>query len=209
MKLGKIDIALVCSGPYVQGNEKFGMELLVAPQMMGKTVYYSYIIVSSTSTLINLSELRGKSFAFTDPLSNSGCLSPIYILWTQLHESPNTFFNEVKFTGSHDSSIKAVAQGKVIGAAVDSLIYDYLKMVEPELIARTKVIHISEPHGISPFVVRPDLKAELKLNLQNLFLEMHQDPKGKTILEKLMIERFVVVPDSLYDSIRLMEKTLK
>lgn len=209
MELGKIDVAMVCSGAYVLGKNEFGMELLVAPEMMGETVYYSYIIVSSSADAQVLQDLKGKSFAFTDPLSNSGRLSPTYILKTQLGERPETFFKEIKFTYSHDLSIKAVAQGKVYGAAVDSLVYDYFKKTEPELIARTKVIHISPAYGISPFVVHPGLEPAIKEQLREVFLNMHMDTPGKQILDELMIDRFVVVNDNLYDSIRKMEEALK
>jgi phosphonate transport system substrate-binding protein len=209
MKLGKIDVAMVCSGAYVLGKSDFGMELLVAPEMMGQTVYYSYIIVSHSADAQVIQDLKGQSFAFTDPLSNSGRLSPTYILKTQLGESPETFFKEIKFTYSHDLSIKAVAQGKVYGAAVDSLVYDYFKKTEPELIAKTKVIHISPSYGISPVVVRPGLESAMKEQLREVFINMNMDTTGKQILDKLMIDRFVVVNDDLYDSIRKMEEALK
>ena len=39
-----MDMAFVCSMPYVYGKAHAGMELLVAPQVRGKLVYYSYII---------------------------------------------------------------------------------------------------------------------------------------------------------------------
>jgi phosphonate transport system substrate-binding protein len=31
LKEGKIDVAFVCGGPYVDGHEEFGLELLAAP----------------------------------------------------------------------------------------------------------------------------------------------------------------------------------
>ena len=206
IRLGKVDVAMVCSGAYTQGRSEFGMELLVAPEVNGKTVYYSYIIVASSADAQVIQDLKGKSFAFTDPLSNTGCLSPSYILKTQLNEAAETFFKEIKFTYSHDASIKAVAQGKVYGAAVDSLVYEYFKRTEPELIAKTRVIHISPPYGIPPVVVYPGLQPELKKKLQEVFLNMNLDINGKPILDNLMIDKFVVVNDSLYDSIRQMEK---
>ena len=49
LRNGELDAAFVCSGPYVDGHKEFGMELLVAPQAYGETVYYSYIIVAKNS----------------------------------------------------------------------------------------------------------------------------------------------------------------
>ena len=37
---------------------------------------------------------------------------------------------------------------------------------------------------------------------------MHQDPEGKRILTKLMIDRFIPPRDEWYDSVRQMEQQL-
>ena len=49
LRTGGLDVAFICSGPYVDGHDNFGMELLVVPQAYGKTVYYSYILVHKDS----------------------------------------------------------------------------------------------------------------------------------------------------------------
>lgn len=59
----RADVAFVCSLPYVKGNQDFGMELLVIPQMYGETVYYSYLIVpEARAAATNLRDLSGASF---------------------------------------------------------------------------------------------------------------------------------------------------
>lgn len=202
---GDVDVAFVCGGPYVIGHDKFGMELLAAPRAYGKTVYYSYIIVNRDSTISGFEGLRGKSFAFTDPLSNSGTLVPTYML-ARMHETPNTYFSKTIFTQTHDKSIKAVAQGIVEGASVDSLIWEYENRTNPEFTSRTRVIKKSPPYGIPPVIVRPGLDPELKEQIRAAFLNAHQDPKGKAILAGMMIDKFVPIEDSAYDSIREMDK---
>jgi phosphonate transport system substrate-binding protein len=113
-----IDAAIVCSGPYVDGHSKFGLELLAAPKAFGGTVYHSYIIVPKDSPAKTLDDLKGKLFAFTDPLSNSGKLVPEYLLSKKGYSS-GTFFSKTVYSGSHDKSIQAVAGAMVDGAAVD------------------------------------------------------------------------------------------
>lgn len=46
IRTGQADIGLVCSGADVEGQRRFGMRLLVAPQVAGETHYSSYIIVA-------------------------------------------------------------------------------------------------------------------------------------------------------------------
>jgi len=201
----EIEGAIVCSGPYVDGHSKFGMELVAVPKAYGGTVYYSYIIVPKNSQARKLDDLRGKSFAFSDPLSNTGKLVPEYIL-ARKGESSKTFFSKTVFSGSHDKSILAVADNLVDGAAVDSLIWEYLNRIKPEVTGKTRILLKSDPYPIPPFVVHPALDPELKDKLRTILLTAHTKPKGKELLDKMMIEQFVPITDSDYDSIRDMKK---
>jgi len=77
---GELDLALLCSAPYVEAHDKFGARVLVVPVVRGERVYRSYLIVRAGSGIRSLQELRGKRFAFVDPLSNTGFLWPTYLL---------------------------------------------------------------------------------------------------------------------------------
>jgi len=199
----KLDLAFVCSGAYVDGHDKFGMELLVAPVAYGEAVYYSYIIVPQSSPAENLGDLRGKRFAFTDPMSNTGKLAPTFML-AQQGEDIDSYFSEYIFTYSHDRSIEMVAYSLVDGASVDSLIWEYINTTDPSLTSRTRVINKSQPFGIPPVVVPSSLDRDMKENLRNLFLNIHTDEEGRKILEKLHIDRYIVQDNHQYDSIRKM-----
>lgn len=203
-----VDLALVCSGAYVQGHRDFGMEILVAPEVDGQTVYYSYVIVPAGSPAQSMADLRGKTFAFTDPMSNSGWLMPVYMLW-QMRETPERFFDHTIYTYSHDNSIRAVADGLVNGAAVDSLVYTYALNQQPELADRVRVIGRSGPNAIPPVVVHPALDTLQKEVLKDVLLTMHQDEAGRAALAPLMIDRFVTIQDSAYDSVREAEAKVR
>ena len=203
LKTGYLDVAFICSKPYVDGHKEFGLKLLVIPQINGKTEYYSYIIVPVDSPVKTFEELQGKTFAFTDPDSNTGKLVPTHMLF-KMNETPDSFFKEYIFTYDHDKSIKAVARKIVDGAAVDSLIWDYYNKSNPELTLKTRIILKSPPYGIQPVVVPPGIDPEIKNKLRKIFLDIHKDEKGKKILEGMMIDRFVAGDDASYNSIRGM-----
>jgi len=196
--------AFICSGPYVEGHDKFGMEFLAVPQMYNDTVYYSYFIVNNDSQIRSFEELRGKKFAFTDPDSNTGKLVPTYVLG-KMNETPDTFFKEFIFTGSHDNSIEAVSLKIVDGASVDHLIWEYLNKNHPELTTNTKIIEKHGPYGMTPFVTHPDTDPQLKEKLRYILLNMDKDEEGKKILSKIEVQKFVVMNDSSYASVREME----
>jgi phosphonate transport system substrate-binding protein len=203
LETGNVDAAFICAGPYVEGKKKFGMELLAMPLVKGKPLYFSYIIVHKDSSIKNLQGLRGKTFAFADPKSNSGKLVPTYML-ARMNETPESYFSRFEFTYGHDKSIRAVAEKLVDGAAVDSLIWEYAARRTPELTAQTRIIARSEPYGIPPIVVRPGIDPELKKRLRDVLISAADEPEGREILAGMMIERFVAGDDKNYDSIRSM-----
>ncbi len=197
----QVDVAFVCSGAYVEGNLRGEQRLLVVPVIDNATTYHSYIIVPKTSPAESIADLRGKRFAFTDPLSNTGYRAPIAMLARQGHR-PESFFADTIFTHSHDRSIEAVARGIVDGAAVDSLVWDGLQRRRPKLTGATKVIAISEAFGIPPVVVPAAIDPSLEERLRTIFLAMHEDAEGRSILARIGIDRFATADDSLYDSVR-------
>jgi phosphonate transport system substrate-binding protein len=200
---GKLDAAILCSGPYVHAHRQYGVELLAVPVISGHPTYRSYIIVPQSSTAASLMELHQKRFAFTDPLSTSGYLYPVYALASQGRQ-PASFFTKTLFTYSHDNSIEAVAEGVVDGAAVDSLIYDYLESSNPALVTRTRVVQRSPPFGAQPVAVPRELDPATRGALRRLLLGMDHDPAAQGILRKLGVERFIAGEDRLYNGVREM-----
>lgn len=209
LEKGEVSIAFICSGPYVKNKEKFGVELLVAPQSYGKPFYHAYIIVHKDSPIKSLTDLKGKSFAFTDPKSNTGKLVPTYMIAKNFNKTPEQFFSKITYTKSHDKSIESVAKKIVDGASVDSLIYEYAAKKNPVYTSLTKIIEKSPPYGIPPVVVTKNFDPNLKEKIKQTFLNMHKDPEGKKILDGIMVDKFIVPKDSDYNSVREMEKWIK
>lgn len=203
LETGGVDAGFVCAGPYVEGKKKFGMELIAMPLVKGRPIYYAYIIVHKDSPIQSFKQLKGKSFAFTDPKSNTGMLVPTYML-ARLKETPESFFSRHIYTYGHDNSIKAVADRHVDAASVDSLIWEYTAQKYPKLTENTRIIAKSDPYGIPPVVVRPGLDPALKQRFRDTLLTAHENPEGKAILAGMMIDRFVPGDDRNYDTIRAM-----
>jgi phosphonate transport system substrate-binding protein len=200
---GEIDLAFVCSGPYALEKEKQGFQLLATPEVNGAHFYQAYLIVNDKSPFTSLDDLRGKTFAFTDPDSNTGKLVPTHWL-AEIDETPESFFRTTIYTYSHDNAIMAVGKGLVDAACVDGLIWEFYHRRNPGVTAATRVIRKSEPYGIPPLVGSGRLSNEMKGRIREVLFVMHQDEAGKTILDRLMIERFVEPKDEWYESIRAM-----
>lgn len=201
LEVGEIDFAFICSGTYVAAEGEVPIEIIAIPEVRGKHFYNAYIIVHKSSSIKKFKQLRNKSFAFTDPLSNTGYLYPS-IRVKELGSGSEKFFKKTIYTNAHDYSIQAVARKIVDGASVNGLVFDYIKSLYPERVKEIVIIETSEPFGIPPIVVPKFLNPELKHKLRSVLLEIHTDPVGREILKKLQIDRFVPPGNTDYSSIR-------
>lgn len=183
------------------------MQLLVAPQVNGEAVYHARIIVPVDSTAQSITDLRGTRFAFTDPMSFSGRMYPTYML-QQMGETPETFFSSTFFTFSHDDAIYAVADGLADGASVDGLVLDFALKRDTELASRIRIIHTSEPFGIPPVVVGPEIRPQLRAQLEEFFLKLDHTVEGQKALEALDLDRFVLMAEEDYNSVEEIESAL-
>ncbi len=202
---GRIDLAFICSGPYANDHISHGFEALAVPEIRGKHLYRSYLIVNTQSPFRELSDLKDGVFAFTDPESNTGKLVPTY--WLSLEgETPERYFGKIIYTFSHDNSIMAVANSLVDAAAVHGQIWEYYNERDPLHTSQTRVIKKSIQFGNPLMVAAARVPAPLKDRIRKVLLSMHQEADGKTILNELLIDRFIAPQDRWYEPIRAMKE---
>ncbi len=199
LREGKADIAFVCSSSYVMGRESFGERFLAAPIIRGTPYYNSVIIVNAASSLTSFADLQGKSVALTDPQSTSGTL---YLYSKVVELGGLSYFKGHTYTYSHDYSINAVRDGLVDAAAVDSNVLAATMSRDPKLSALLRVIDTSPSYANNPVVASPSLDVELFSQVQSLLLGMDSDPEGRQALASAGIERFVILGDDQYSSVR-------
>ncbi len=205
LKKNEIDLAFICSGAYINGTNNDALSLLVIPVRNDRKYYQAYLIAHKESEIKRFGDLKNKKFVFSDSLSNTGMLYPLKRL-KDLHTTKEAFFAETYFSHAHDYSIELVSRSIVAGASVNSLIYDYIAMYNPEKISNIKIIEKSEWFGMPPIVVAKGIDNELKENLLSLFTQMHTDEKGSEILKRLLIDKYIQESDTLYNGIREMCK---
>ncbi|MFW8600480.1 phosphate/phosphite/phosphonate ABC transporter substrate-binding protein [Desulfobacterota bacterium M19] len=207
---GRVGMAFTCTGGYLAGRRDFGLELFAVPVVKGSSYYRSYIVVRRGSPYHSFSDLRGRVFAYADPLSLSGYIYPA----TRLKElgygcGHKKFFRHEFFTESHDKSIEAVATGIADGAAVDSLIFDALRQAGDPNARRLKIIEKSGKFGMPPVVVAPDLNLDFRYRLLKVMLSMDKNSEGQAVLRKLGMDRFIIPDPALYRSAFLLYRELE
>lgn len=196
----KVDLAFICTGAYVYGNLKDKANVIAIPVVNGKITYKAYIIVNRKSNINSIWDLKNKSFAFMDPLSNTGYFFPMD-LFNQYGINPKTFFKNTTFTYSHTFSIEAVANNIVNAASVDGIVYNYAVEHSPKIRENTKILIESPPFAIPPVVVPKQMSKEMQKKIQNILLNMDRNSKGRQILKQIGVDKFILPPKNFYESI--------
>lgn len=222
LKKGHIQVGFVCGLPYTENVEKGIYRLLAMPTMKNQTgnhpdargyggipgKYYSYTIVQKDSAITSWSELEGKSYTYSDKKSNSGYNMPRYKLLQMGYSSWNDYFSRIVVSGSHEESIKLVANGSVTASSVDSLVLDYDRSIGDKNALNVRIIeHLFDGGaGIPPVVISNQAPKGMLEKLQKALLTMHHDPVGRIILDKALIEKFLPPDDRNYDEVRKYKK---
>lgn len=201
---GEVDVAFICTGAYVNEGAAQQMQLLVSPIVRGQENYYSDIIVPLASTADSLAALEGARFAYVDPISNTGRNAPRRLLEKRGFD-PEVFFSDTLLTGSHDKSIRAVADGIVDGAAVDHLILEAMLLEGDSAASRVRIVERIGPFGMPPVVTRLSLDESLRLRILDVFLDSGDDPEARVFLDALGIDGFRVPPQEEYDAVTTPE----
>ncbi|MBI4741603.1 MAG: PhnD/SsuA/transferrin family substrate-binding protein [Betaproteobacteria bacterium] len=198
----RLDFAWLCDYPFLYLKDL--VRLLAIPLNHGRPYYRSYLIVGSgDSKSKSMADLKGAVFAYADPYSNTGYLAPRYRLREMGHD-PASFFRKTFFTWSHRKLIEAVAKGYADGGAVDSFVFESLEKVKPDIVRRTRIVERSVEYGFPPFAAHRSVSATDFLRMQKALLGMSGDPAGRTLLERLNIDGFIVGDRRMYDGVEMM-----
>ncbi len=205
MVSGKLDLAYFGGLTYVQARQRADVHPLfteVNPRT-GTTKYRSVIIVPADSNVQKVEDLRGEDFAFGSVSSTSGSLYPSIML-NQAGIDYRTDLGEVIYTGGHDTTAQAVANGRVAaGGLEDRILYD---LQEEGIIEKSKVRVIEESDPIEgyPWVVRDALPDKDEQALTDAFLGL-EDPE---LLDLLRAEDYKRVQASDYDYVEKQARKL-
>ena len=195
LRHGSVDAAIICTGAYLQAtHDGIALDVIAVPVRSDGPFSRSVFVVRADSSLHAIADLRGHTFGLTDPLSLTGNYYPLSLVYDSGGE-PRTFFTRTMYTYSDYGSLRAVLDGIVDAAAVDSLAYDFDGPRQD-----LREIHRSPPLGISPVVVPHLGDARLASLLGNALLTLHTKPEGREILAALHVQRFEAPPSGMYES---------
>lgn len=208
LRANKLDIAFLTPASYVLAKNEANVRVVLKSERKGSPFYYAAIITRADSGIRTLEDLRGKTFAFGDPLSTSATVFPRKMLYERGID-PVRDFKQVLYSGGHDATVLAVLNGKVDAGATyanspdghDTAWMRYLK--DPDDVKKIRAIAFSEPIPADNLVINAQLDEGIVKKVEAIFLDLSRDPKGKKMLRDLyQIDGFVPATDQDYDSVR-------
>jgi phosphonate transport system substrate-binding protein len=211
MRNGKLEIGEFGPLGYVLAHQVATAEAVAAfGTADGKpNTYWASIVTYPGSGINTVAEIKGHSFAFSDPASTSGHLFPAYGL-RKAGLDPDKDVRGI-FAGSHTSSFEALYNHKVDAGELNSEQLESAMQRGHYKDGDMVFLWKSDPIPTDPFVVRGDLPAEFKKRviavLQSLDLSA-LDPADRKIMVGAGVIRLVPQTDGAYDGIRDLVKTL-
>ena len=207
LRNGDADISFMGALPYVLANKEIGAEVILAEVYRGSSTYRARIFVRRDSGISAVAQLRGKTIAFADPLSESGYLYPLDILvregLLERGADPATFFSTIYFAGGYQQAIQAVASG-FVDAAGASQFADLL--LTPAQFAEVTWIAQSEEIPSHAVIVRRGLDSTRVDRFRDAMLRLNE-PEYRYLLAHLYgPDGYIAVDHAAYEGVELMAR---
>ncbi|MFI4988465.1 MAG: phosphate/phosphite/phosphonate ABC transporter substrate-binding protein [Alphaproteobacteria bacterium] len=210
MRNGKLEIGEFGPLGYVLAHQVAKAEAVAAfGNKEGKPDnYWASIVTYPASGIKSVADLRGHSFAFSDPASTSGHLFPAYGL-RKAGLDPDKDLKAV-YAGSHTSSFEALYNKKVEAGELNSEQLESASQRGHYKDGDLVFLWKSDPIPTDPISVRGDLPQGFKERLTAVLqtLDLDSLPEADRKIMGLGGTRFVPQSDAAYDGIRDLVKTL-
>lgn len=203
LRNGDADISFMGALPYVIANAHIGAIAVLAEVYRGTPLYTGRVFVRRDSGIETPANLKGKSIAFADPISESGYLYPLDIFVEQgllkRGENPKIFFGRMFFAGGYQQAMQAMATGLVDAAGASQ--YAEL-LLSPEQQAEVKWIAESKPIPSHTVIARKELDLQLRAKFVATMLKLN-DAKNRDLLKHVYgPDGYIAADPAAYEGVK-------
>jgi len=210
MTSGNVDIAWVGPLDYVIGHDKNGAEPVTKSVRKGVAGYHAFIIARKGSGINTIKDLKGKSFAFGDPVSASSNLYPKYFM-KQNGIDPDKDLGRAVNISNQTAIATSVCNGVVDAGAIydDARTNAGADTACPGIMDKTQIIFTTPLIPGDPQIVRHQMNAAQKKKVYAAMIKLGTDPAMASYLNALFtIEKTVPAADADYNEIRAIVKAV-
>jgi phosphonate transport system substrate-binding protein len=173
-------------------QEKLGVEPVARPvNLDGTSTVRGYLFVRKDSGLESIGDIKGKRMVFVDRATATGYLFVVALLREAGITDPDGYFREYYFTGSQDTAVFAVLDGRADVGAVKSRILNKLIEKDPLIKDEIRIIATSMSLPDTTLCIRSKTPEALKTKLKAALLSMDQDEQGREVLASMGLRKFV------------------
>ncbi len=200
---GATQICYLTPTTYIEAHEKYSVDILVKALRKGKPFHYTVIIARDDSSIEELKDLKGKSFAFGDVHSTSSHLVPrAMLLEAGVQLDALKYYD---YLGHHDDVAAAVVNGDFeAGGVMESVAVKY----QAEGLKFIKYSHEIPEFSIC---VSSECPLDERVALKNALLSLDvEKTKDHDVLSSISEDYtgFVSAEDRDYDDIRNIRRKL-
>lgn len=201
---GSLDFAYLGALTYVKAHDRYGVLPLV--QRSADKNFHSLFITQAGTAIQKLADCKGKRFAFGDINSTSGHLIPYEELSKAGINADQDM--QIRYTGSHAATVKAVEGGAADAGALDETVYHAMISEGKVDGNKVRIFFTSPPFVDYVWVARKDVSAAQRETFTKAFFSL-KEGKDDGILNILRGKDFVRADDAEYATIRKIARDLK
>jgi len=188
----KLDGAFLTSYTATLGIKELALEPIANPvNLKGETTSQGLIFVRKDSDIRSFSDMRDTNIVFVDPATLEGYLFPMAFLGQHGVKDINSFFHRYYFSGSHESAILGVLDGRADIGSAKSTVYDNMVNNDPSIGQELEVIAQSPRVPEVTLCITSEIEQDLRDKLRNILLQMDKTDNGLKVLKQFQAKGFV------------------
>lgn len=216
----QVDVGFLPPTAYVLAKEKGAAEVILQAQRFGVDdetgaptdelvdSYKSMLIVKKDSPIQSPADLKGKKIAYQNVTSSAGYVWPAALLLDNGLD-PLKDVTPVTVKG-HDQGVISVLNGDVDAAAIFQDARNTVAGDYPSVFEDTRVLAFTEPIPNDTISVRTDMNAEWSEKITQAFIDIGNDPEGRSIIKDIYThEGYVKSEDSNFNIVREYNNKVK
>lgn len=188
-KNDQLDVAFLSPAAYVLAAQEANVRVILQSVRDNHAHFYGAIITHRDSGINSLKDLKGKTFAFGDPISTSGHIFARKMM-LEANINPETDLEKYIYAGSHDATILAVLNRKVDAGATysddkEGKSTSWSRFLDAKDQDKIKLVTMTEPIPSDTICVSKDYSPELTERLRKTIMDFTDSPEGHALVKKL------------------------
>jgi phosphonate transport system substrate-binding protein len=162
--------------------------------------FQGIFIVRKDGKIKEPQDLKGEAVSYPSASALAACIMPQYFLHTHGINVNRDIVN--RYVGSQESSIMNVYLKHTVAGATWPPPWRAFQKEHPKEAAELKVIWTTETLINNSVMIRNDIPADIRKQVQKCLAEIHENEQGKMILKGMETVRFIPATNKDYDIVK-------